>query len=455
MQQRIVIAGMGESGYSVARHLAARGQSFALADSRPNPPLLDRFRAEFPEAPIALGDFAGDQFVGVDRLVLSPGIDPRQEAIETARHAGVDLVGDVELFAEALATDDDHRPVVAITGSNGKSTVTLLVGRLLEALGHRPAVGGNLGTPVLDLLGDGDADCFVLELSSFQLETVRSLAPAVATVLNLSEDHLDRYDCFDDYADAKARIGLGAGQFVFNRQDAHSRRIAATLGIPSLSFGLDEAGDEDFGLLERHDGPWLARGSRPILPAGQLPLAGMHNRSNVLAALALVSALGYEDLARAQVIEALLTFEGLPHRCQLLGTWASVAWVDDSKATNVGAALASLTGMDAPVVLIAGGQGKAQDFTPLAEGARDRARAVVLIGADAGRMAAALDQVGVAHYRAISMEHAVNRAAELARPGDVVLLAPACASFDMFEGFEHRGRVFAEAVARVHGEGGA
>ncbi|MGC9456549.1 MAG: UDP-N-acetylmuramoyl-L-alanine--D-glutamate ligase [Halothiobacillaceae bacterium] len=455
MQEGIVIVGMGESGLSAARHLAARGVSFSLADSREDPPMRAAFRSAYPEAPTALGPFAQDQFISARRLVLSPGIDPRQPAIVQARQAGTEIVGDVELFAEARAGQGDARPVVAITGSNGKSTVTVLVGRLLEALGHRPAVGGNLGTPVLDLLDDPQADCFVLELSSFQLETVRSLAPAVATVLNLSEDHLDRYDHFEDYVAAKARIGQGAGQFVFNRQDTHSRRIAAGLDVPTVSFGTDECGDEDFGVLSRHDGLWLAGGAQPILPAGALPLAGMHNRANVLAALAMLAALGQEEMNRPELIEALLTFEGLPHRCRLLGHHREVAYVDDSKATNVGAALASLTGMDAPVVLIAGGQGKGQDFSPLAEAVSEHARAVVLIGQDAGRIAEALEDSDVPVLRAISMEQAVARACEVAQAGDVVLLAPACASFDMFDGFEHRGRVFAEAVSRLPEEGAA
>jgi len=452
MRDRIVIVGLGQTGLSVARHLAARGQRFAVADSRSEPPLLPVFRAQFPDVPLHCGPFAEDQFVNADRLVLSPGLDPRQPALAAAVAAGVDRVGDIELFAEALTESRDTRSVVAITGSNGKSTVTTLLGELLAALGHRPAVGGNLGKPALDLLEDNTADCFVLELSSFQLETTRTLVPAVATVLNISEDHLDRYDSFEEYAFTKGRIAEHAGQFVANRDDRYSRQIAKAVSAPVSSFGLDAPEGENLGLVVRGDAEWLARGDQLLVPVSQLALAGRHNHANVLAALALLQALGYQDLMQAGIVETLLNFAGLPHRCRVVAEHGGVHWVDDSKATNVGAALAALAGMPAPVVLIAGGEGKGQDFSPLASAVASHARAVILIGRDAPMIERALAGVAVPVERAISLEMAVERAAERARPGDVVLLAPACASFDMFDSYAHRGECFAAAVSALVGE---
>jgi len=453
MQGMTVIAGLGQTGWSVARFLAARGERFVVADSRVEPPLLERFREAFPDVPVHCGPFEDSQFIHADRLVLSPGIDTRQLPIRAAMANGVDVLGDVELFARALAESHDPRPVVAITGSNGKSTVTTLVGALLKALGHHPAVGGNLGTPVLDLLADQTADCFVLELSSFQLETVRSLAPAVATVLNVSEDHLDRYDSFEDYAVVKGKIAEHAGQFVFNRDDHCSRRIAKTLSVPTISFGFDVPEGEHLGFVEHSGTTWLAQGGRLLVPVTQLSMVGRHNYANALAALALIQALGYQDLTNADIIETLLTFEGLPHRCRRVAVIDEVTYIDDSKATNVGAALAAIDGISAPVVLIAGGEGKGQDFSLLREPLAQKARGVVLIGRDAPLIASALQPAVLTDY-ALNMEAAVRQAAALAKPGDVVLLAPACASFDMFDDYAHRGECFTAAVrAMAEGRG--
>ena len=437
--QRVLIVGLGATGLSAARFLARHGVEVVVTDSREHPPGLEALQRDLPEAAVFVGGFAADAFRRADVLLLSPGVSLREPLVAEARALGAEVLGDVELFARLV-----RAPVIAITGSNGKSTVTTLVGAMARAAGRRVAVGGNIGTPVLDLLED-DHDLYVLELSSFQLETTHSLAAVAATILNLSEDHMDRYASLADYSAAKARIFHGCQTLVVNRDDA---RVRATLemsgnGRRRIGFGLRAAEEGDFGLCRRQGGDWLCRGGEALLPAAGLRMRGRHNLANALAALALGEAAG---LPMPAMLEALRQFGGLPHRCQWLGQYAGVDWYNDSKATNVGAAIAAIEGVEAArIVLIAGGQGKGQDFAPLAGVLAQRARAVVLLGEDAERIAAVLpDALTVA--RADDMAGAVKRAAQLARPGDAVLLSPACASFDMFSGFEQRGEVFARAV---------
>ena len=441
-QQRTVIAGLGATGLSVARYLAARGEIFAVVDSRAAPPGLEALRAELPEVPVFLGPLDAELLARATRIIASPGLALSEPALAAAAGAGVEILGDIELFARAA-----RAPLVAITGSNGKSTVTELVGAMAVAAGRRAAVGGNLGTPALDLLGD-DVELYVLELSSFQLETTSALDAEVATVLNLSPDHLDRYADVAAYRRAKRRIYRGARQLVVNRDDPATEALAAP-GVRHWSFGLSTpAGPTEFGLVARSDGDWLACGDRPVLAASELRLAGRHNVANALAALALGTAAGFAEEAMRSALRA---FRGLPHRCQVVLERDGITWIDDSKATNVGAAIAALAGLDrgaANLVLIAGGQGKGQDFADLAEALPGRVRLAILIGEAAEAIEAAIaGRVPVA--RADSMRTAVTRARAAARPGDQVLLSPACASFDMFTGYADRGECFARAAREL------
>jgi UDP-N-acetylmuramoylalanine--D-glutamate ligase len=335
--------------------------------------------------------------------------------------------------------------VVAVTGSNGKSTVVSLLGEMARFAGWRTAVGGNLGDPALDLLDDANR-FYVLELSSFQLETTHSLEPAAAAVLNVSPDHLDRYPSLQAYADAKARVYRGAGVGVINRDDPRVRDMAGIAGRDTgFTLGVPRSGD--YGLCQHQGETWLCRGDKPLLPVAELRLAGRHNLANALAALALGEASG---LPVEAMLAALRRFRGLDHRTQLVAERHGVRWFNDSKGTNVGATIAALDGLYRPegtgrAVLIAGGDCKGADFSDLAPVVRRACRAVVLIGRDAPRLAAALAG-GVPLEQAESLEQAVELAARLARRGDHVLLSPACASFDMFRGFEHRGEAFVAAV---------
>ncbi|MGC8732014.1 MAG: UDP-N-acetylmuramoyl-L-alanine--D-glutamate ligase [Halothiobacillaceae bacterium] len=437
----ILIVGLGKTGLSVARFLTRRGLVFAVADSRMEPPGLAELRAECPQAAVHLGPFEAELFVGFRTLVVSPGIAVAEPAIRAAAAAGAEIIGDIELFARHVKT-----PVIAITGSNGKSTVTTLVGELLAAAGRKVRVGGNLGTPALDLLaGSNDAEFYVLELSSFQLETTSSLKAAAAVVLNVSEDHMDRYPDLAAYAEAKGRVYQGAAVAVVNRDDGWSLRLAhASEPARTVSFGLDAPVVGQWGMVERDGQTWLAQGERPLVCERELTLRGRHNMANALAALALVEAVGVDPAA---VLDALRRFAGLPHRSQFVGHFHGLDWVNDSKGTNVGATAAALAGQTVPVVLIAGGLGKGQDFAVLRPLLAEKARGVVLIGQDADLIAQAW--AGAAPIvRAADMGEAVSMAAKLGRPGDVVLLSPACASFDMFKGYDHRGEVFAAEVRR-------
>ncbi len=442
---RTLVVGLGQTGLSCARFLHRLGLEVAVTDDRDVPPGLHSARTELPDVALYLGGFSTEALARCERVVVSPGVALSNDYMRQASALGLDIIGDIELFARCV-----DAPVLAVTGSNGKSTVTALLGEMARASHWQARVGGNIGTPALDLLGGTVPDprvpdLYVLELSSFQLETTRSLAALAAAVLNVSADHLDRYRDMDEYLAAKLRIWQGGGVAVLNRDDP-LLRMSAPEPERVISFGADEPPDNmSFGL--RRDGGriWLARGQELLLAADEIGIRGRHNLLNALAALALGSAAG---LPQEGMTAALRDFRGLPHRTQWIGERDGVVWYNDSKGTNVGATLAAVDGLDGPLVLIAGGLGKDQDFSPLRPVLSAKARAVVLIGLDADRIEAALaGAVPVA--RAQDMAAAVACAARLARPGDAVLLSPACASFDMFAGYEDRGARFIAAFEEL------
>lgn len=443
--KKVVVLGLGDTGLSMTRWLHRQGAHVSVADTRGVPPHAETVRRELPQVEVMCGEFQANRLRAADLIAISPGIDRRALPIAAAAQHGVAIAGDVELFAQALPRTFKRRPkIIAVTGTNGKSTVTQMAGDICTAHGLDTVVAGNIGTPVLDALAAiEDAgrkpEAFVLELSSFQLETTASLDADAATVLNVSEDHLDRYEGIDDYTAAKARIFFGSGAQVVNRDDARSAAMAqATREV--WSFGLNApASDREWGIATGK----LARGKHAFMDAAELPVAGLHNAANALAAGALCHAIG---VGEAAIVKALRDYKGLPHRVEKIAVIDDVTWYDDSKGTNVGSTVAALNGFAQPVVLICGGEGKGQDFSPLREPVRNHARAVVLIGRDREQIAQVIEGTGAAVHRAASMEEAVKTARTASRVGDVVLLSPACASFDMFKNYGHRGDVFAAAV---------
>lgn len=438
-----LIVGLGATGVSVARYLAACGERVRVIDSRAAPPGLADLRNVAPGVEVELGSLDARWLDGVSRVVVSPGLGADIPLAVEAQRRGLAVQGDIEIFARAA-----RAPVIAITGSNGKSTVTTLAARMLEASALRAPAGGNLGPPALDLLAQ-PADAYVLEISSFQMETTDSLEPFAAAVLNVSADHLDRHGTFERYAELKAKLLAAAERAVYNADDPvvaemgrrHPRAVAFSTRAP-LDRGYSIVSR---GILPRRGERWLARDGEPLMPAAEVAIRGAHNEANALAALALC-----EDLTpdTARSLEVLRTFAGLPHRCQLVAERAGVTFVDDSKGTNVGATLAALDGLPGPLVLIAGGLSKGQDLAPLAAASRGKVRAAVLIGAAAAELDALLAPVCVT-ARAASMAEAVKRAAALARRGDTVLLSPACASQDMFRDYRDRGEQFARAAREL------
>jgi len=444
----ILVLGLGDTGLSSVRWLARRGARLRAADTRAAPPALRAVRDEYPEVRVALGAFDTALLEGVDAVVASPGIALREPILAAAVARGVEVVGDVEIFAREVRRSRKAR-VLGVTGTNGKSTVTALAERMCKAALRRSIAVGNIGMPVLDALDASDADrieVFVVELSSYQLETTSSLELDAAAVLNVTQDHLDRYASMQEYAAAKARIFMHCGTRVVNRDDVLS--LAMARGHDAVStFGLGvPVRDSEWGLDPTRT--TLRRGARDLLAIGEMPMQGLHNAANALAAHALGTAIG---LPEPQMASAIRQFKGLPHRVELVAEAKGVRFFDDSKGTNVGAAVAALEGFAAPIVLIAGGDGKGQDFSPLAAAVKGHARAVVTIGRDGPAIAAALAGSGVPVARATTLDEAVEVAFGLAHRGDVVLLSPACASFDMFRNYGHRGEVFAAAARAVAG----
>ncbi|MFV8818259.1 UDP-N-acetylmuramoyl-L-alanine--D-glutamate ligase [Haliea sp. E17] len=432
-----VVFGLGATGLSCARHLHARGLPFVIVDTREHPPELATLQAEMPEVPVYAGQWPEDLLSGASELVVSPGIALDSPSVAAARDAGVQVLGDIDLFMREAAA-----PVIGITGSNAKSTVTELVGRMAVAAGLNAGVGGNLGTPALDLL-DPAREVYVLELSSFQLERAGKLNLAVATVLNVSADHLDRHGSMPRYHQAKHRIFQGCGKAVVHRGDPLTVPPQVE-GMEIIEWSLGEPDLKGFGLRNSEGIEYIAHGFELLMPAQDIGLAGRHNLGNALAALAIGHAAGFPAPA---MLQALREFGGLPHRCQPVAEIRGVRYVNDSKGTNVGATIAALAGLggEGNVVLIAGGQGKGADFRELRPAVQRHCRHLLVMGEDAVAIALALDDI-VPVERVRDMPEAVQRAAVLARAGDTVLLSPACASFDMFRGYAARGDAFVAAV---------
>jgi UDP-N-acetylmuramoylalanine--D-glutamate ligase len=434
---KTVIAGLGRTGLSCARFLKASGIDFTVTDSRPSPPGLEGVQSLVPPEAIRVGGFDSRLLDGAAQVIASPGISLREPMFVEAARRGIPVLGDIELFARAAKA-----PIVAVTGTNGKSTVTTLVALMTQATGRSALAGGNLAPPALELLDQAVPDFYVLELSSYQLETTTSLMTTAAAVLNVTPDHMDRYDSLADYAAAKARVLAGTKTAVINLDDAIVRSMPL-VGQRVLGFSLE--GAADFSLRDKAQDPVLLRSGKPLVAMSELKIAGLHNAANALAAFAMLEAM---ELPLEPGIEALKQFKGLPHRSQWVADVAGVRYVDDSKGTNVGATLAAVAGMPGSLVVIAGGQGKGQDFSPLKAAFRNKVRHAVLMGQDAMHLAAALDGACTVEF-AKDMDDAVTKSANAARNGEIVLLSPACASLDMFRDYGHRGDVFAAAVRRL------
>ena len=438
--KKVLVLGLGDTGLSVAQWVQRHGGIVRAADTRKGPPRKKDYAGE-----LVTGNFKASLLKGIDLVCISPGLSLEEEVIQGAIAKSIPVVGDIELFAWDVRKT--KAKVLAVTGTNGKSTVTALTGHLLRSARIDSEVAGNISPPALEALAKRKKApaAWVLELSSYQLETTWSLAPEAAAMLNLSEDHLDRYAGLPEYAAAKARVFQGSGVQVLNRCDSGSMAMGVA-GRAQVTFGLDSPPlTEDFGIAQG----WLCRGPEKIVEEKALPLRGAHNASNALAACALATLAG---APLASLAAGLRSFRGLPHRMELIAERNGVVWLDDSKGTNVGATVAALKGLGRPAILILGGEGKGQDFSPLAPAVKAHAKHVLLIGRDAAVIKRALAETKVPAEKARTLEEAVKRAAASAQQGDAVLLSPACASFDMFRDYKHRGEAFAAAVKDIADE---
>jgi len=451
----VLVIGLGETGLSMVRWLSAQGARLRVADSRTAPPGLSDVEQYVDAKEIIRGELTDATFEGIDLIAISPGVPLYEPAIARAVARGIPVAGDIELFAQQLNPQSSllSPRVLAITGSNGKTTVTSLVAHLCCACGLDAVAAGNISPAVLDVVlqrGENQPAVWVLELSSFQLETLSNLHADAATVLNVSEDHLDRYAGMDGYAAAKQRIFTGSRVQIVNRDDVRSMSMKNP-EQEYVSFGLNMAErDVDFGIEREANDIWLVNGNQRLIKASELQLAGLHNVANALAALALCRAI---DLPMPALLDALRNFKGLPHRVEKVEEKHGITFYDDSKGTNVGATVAALEGLGCKAVLIAGGVGKEQDFFPLNTAVKQHGRAVVLIGRDAPLIADALQGCEVPVTYAVDMRDAVQQAARLAQSGDAVLLSPACASFDMYKNYAHRADVFVAEVHQLVAEG--
>jgi len=443
----ILVLGAGQSGLAMAQWLTRNGARVRVADSRSAPPQAEVLRTLLPEATLFVGPFAAEAFAGVELIAISPGVPVQEALIQEAAARGVPVVSEIELFVWGLRCLTPPAVLIAITGSNGKTTTTALTGALCRAAGRRTAVAGNISPAALDALMRAiDAAqlpaVWVLELSSFQLETTSTLNADAATVLNVSEDHLDRYTDMAAYAVSKARVFQGHGAVVLNRDDARSL-AAAPAGRQVVTFGLNPPTcPADYGL----DDGWIVRGSERLIRLSELKLVGQHNAANAMAALALCEAI---DIDPRSVLPALAAFSGLAHRVEWVAEINGVGYFDDSKGTNVGATLAAVQGLGRPVAIILGGDGKGQDFSPLRNALAEHARAVALIGRAAGAIAAVLDGCRLPLRQCADMSEAVRWCAAQTQAGDAVLLSPACASMDMYRDYAHRAEVFVDAVRGI------
>ena len=442
--QRILVLGLGATGLSLALWLRDRGADVRVADTREKPPKLAELNKRADGIPVVLGEWTDELFRGIDLVAISPGLNINIPLVAAARARGLPFVGDIELFARELPP---MQRVIAITGSNGKSTVTALTGALCIAAGLRTVVAGNIGVPVLEALRDSEIsgrqpDVYVLELSSFQLESTASLAPSVATVLNISPNHLDWHRNIESYVHAKSRIFQNGGEQVLNRDDPLTMAMQFAPSIRTFGAG-EPASAAEWGLRRIDDAEWLAQGDADLVRSDALTLTGRHNVQNALAALALVDALGIRG---QRVVPTLVEFKGLSHRMSEVAELRGVVYIDDSKSTTVASTIAALSGIGRTSVLIAGGDAKGQDFSALVPAVRDYARTVVLLGRDAPLLERALRAAGVDLLHATTIEQAVTLAAAAAQNGDAVLLSPACASWDMFRDYAERGDRFATAV---------
>lgn len=443
-----LVVGLGKTGQSIVRYLQRKNKSFAVFDTRTDLSIIE-FQKTYPDVPIYLGQIPDSSFNEMKTLILSPGVDLGENIIQAAFDKGLEVIGDVACFAREITA-----PVIAITGTNGKSTVTTLVGDMAKAAGLNVAVAGNIGLPVLDLLESAvKFDLYVLELSSFQLELIDSLNPLAATILNISPDHLDRHLTMESYIAAKQRVYSGAKYKIYNHEDHLTKPITGVTKTHGDSheiyFSSDFPEEGQWGLSLIDEVYYLAYGSLLVMPVDKLKIKGRHNWLNALAAAALAAAAG---IPLAAIIDVLAYFPGLTHRTQWIRTLNQVDWINDSKGTNVGATLSALNGMGeglkGKIVLIAGGQGKNAEFTLLREAVRKYVRILILIGEDAPILAKDLSQMAEMIF-ADNLHHAVILAAEQAKAGDLVLLSPACASFDMFHDFNHRGQCFIEEVLQL------
>jgi len=433
-----LIIGLGQTGLSCARFLVGKGYAVAMMDTRMQPPSLDIVQNELPEVLVQTGGLDSDLMLKSDTIVLSPGVDPRLPEIKAAREQGIEIIGDIELFTRYI-----NKPVIAITGSNGKSTVTTMLAEMAVMAGKDVQVGGNLGMPALALITNPEPDFYILELSSFQLETVSSLNAHAAVVLNISPDHLDRYDDVEQYQNAKAKIYVGSGTMIINRDDALVNSWSSECRN-QIGFTLETPADNEFGLIEQAGEIYLAFGRQILMSTAELQVAGDHNITNALAALALGQAMA---LPMTAMLEAVKQYRGLPHRCQLVADVQGVRWINDSKATNVGACIAAIEGLvsNRNIILIAGGVGKDQIFSDLTPVFESAVKGLVLIGQDAQQIAE-VAPVSVHQQTAHDMADAINKAKSIAKTGDIVLLSPACASFDMYNSYGERGDAFIQAV---------
>lgn len=433
-----IIAGLGETGLSVATFFYNRGIPFVMADTRVDPPLLNTFKQKFPDVDFYVGEFPSSEFSKANKIVISPGVDVKNKTIQSAINDGAECYGDIEIFANNTQT-----PIVAITGSNGKSTVTSLVAEMAKSVGMQAYAGGNLGPPALDLLDHTDAELFVLELSSFQLESTKSLQPKVATVLNISADHLDRHGDMRSYADIKSKVFNQAKNSVINRDDVMVADMHTSGTV--TSFGLSQPANNEFGLTHEGNETYLMKGDKRLLAIGEIAMRGEAGILNSLAALTIGERLG---LSQEKMLATLKRFKGLPHRFSVVGESNGVTWINDSKGTNIGATISSLQGLKENIVLLAGGVFKGGDLSLLHDAVAMHVKYVILFGQDARTLNDVLKDAARLHT-VNSMRDAVIKARELAQAGDHVLLSPACASFDMYENYIARGEDFESCVREL------